>query len=201
MSKHFGWFDAWKTTPLTCARCGWTGTFEEGDVDHHESLIDSTCPKCDAADAPILAIVSLPTMDETEEHLSDLPPDEQEAFRGRKKFLADWQASSLVTPDQLQDIPGAGDIVLLWDFVEDGDASFTVITHGGVDIWREPALWEGYERFRAVVAILRQKYAPRLTDVVPHPRSLLYLGGDFLGTADHLAETRRLIREGPTSIP
>lgn len=48
-------------------------------MDYFESLKDSTCPPCDDLDAPILAIVSLPTMAEAAEHLSELSPEDQES--------------------------------------------------------------------------------------------------------------------------
>jgi len=61
-AKHFGYYDDWKTATLTCPKCGWSGTFEQGTVEHHNDLMDSSCPACDCLDSPMLAIVSYPTI-------------------------------------------------------------------------------------------------------------------------------------------
>lgn len=53
MAEHFQYRDDWKTRVFTCS-CGWTGTFEEGSVEHFEALMHSECPRC----GTMLAIVS-----------------------------------------------------------------------------------------------------------------------------------------------
>ncbi len=58
MARHFESGDAWETTALVCPNCGWTGTFNQGDVEFYEALMDSSCPKCPWPDDPILAIVT-----------------------------------------------------------------------------------------------------------------------------------------------
>ena len=50
-----------KTEILTCPQCGWRGTFDEGDIEFYEALMDSSCPKCESLEAPVLAIVSYQT--------------------------------------------------------------------------------------------------------------------------------------------
>jgi hypothetical protein len=195
MAEHFGWLDAWKTTPLRCERCGWAGTFEQRAVEYHAELMDSTCPRCNVDDAPMLAIVSFPTIEESEEHWSELTSDDQASLLKRKAFLAGWEVSSLRAPGQLPEIAGLEDLILQWDLEEDGETEYTVIRLRGVELWRELALWEGYERFRDAVTVLKQKYGRRLLDVVPTADALGHLGGDFLRAHEHIAETRRLVRE------
>ncbi len=62
MSPLFEYDDPnWKTELLTCPQCGWQGTFNDGDIEFHEAIMDSSCPKCESLDAPVLAIVSYQT--------------------------------------------------------------------------------------------------------------------------------------------
>lgn len=61
MAWQFEHSDPWETTPLVRPRCGWTGTFLQGDTEGYESLMDSSCPKCPWPEAPMLAIVSYAT--------------------------------------------------------------------------------------------------------------------------------------------
>jgi hypothetical protein len=65
MAKKFGYFDNWKTEILHCNRCGWTGTFDQGVVEYHEQLMDSSCPVCDFFEAPMLAIVGYPKSEQS----------------------------------------------------------------------------------------------------------------------------------------
>ena len=64
-ARHFDYFDdRWKTEVLECPHCHWLGTFEQGSVEYYAELMDCSCPKCDVFDAPMLAIVSYPTLEE-----------------------------------------------------------------------------------------------------------------------------------------
>lgn len=183
-AKHFGYYDTWKTEKLTCPKCGWSGTFEQGSVEHHHELMDSSCPVCDWSEAPMLAIVSFPNVQETEAHLNALSESEQGSLPIKLKSLADL-------PD-LSSSP----IVLKWHLEEDqvGD-HWTVISHEGKLIWSEPAVWEGYERFVEIVAILKRKYGERLVDVVPTNVSERYLFGDNVISSDVVERTRASLRD------
>jgi hypothetical protein len=46
IAKQFAYYDDWKSEPLECPKCGWKGTFEEGGVEAHRELMDSSCPRC-----------------------------------------------------------------------------------------------------------------------------------------------------------
>ena len=62
MSPLFEYDDPnWKTRTLTCPQCGWQGTFDDGDIEYHEVLMDSSCPDCESLQAPVLAVVSYPS--------------------------------------------------------------------------------------------------------------------------------------------
>jgi hypothetical protein len=58
-AQVFHYDEDWKSALLNCPKCGWQGTFEEGDVEFYSQVMDSHCPKCQGDDSPMLAIVSL----------------------------------------------------------------------------------------------------------------------------------------------
>ena len=195
MARTFGYYDDWRSATLECPRCGWKGTFEQGAVGQYDELMDSSCPACDPSAAPMLAIVSFPTIEETEQNWAKATDEEKQFVQARKRWLANWEAASLRSVDQLPDWVGPA-AALTWDCAGDpaegdsGAPSFTVIRHGGTEIWREPICWEGYERFGEVVQILKQKYGKRLLDVVPTDASELYLFGDKITAPEYVARIR-----------
>ena len=81
-ARHFSYYSEWEAEILTCPKCSWQGTFNEGDTELYEELMDSSCPQCD--EAPMLAIVSYPTLEETRDHLAKLSPEERERFKARE---------------------------------------------------------------------------------------------------------------------
>jgi hypothetical protein len=181
MAKHFGYYDNWKSAILHCPRCDWKGTFEEGLVEYHREWMDTSCPTCDE----LQAIVSYPTDKESEANSE---------FEARNRFLASWKKSILKSEAELPDLQGAS-LILTWDFEEHGSSSFAVIRHGEREIWREIALYEGFERFEEVVKILMGKYGTRLADVVPTPESEYYLYGDVMRAPDAVKTVRRSIKD------
>lgn len=76
-ARMLDYFAPWKEEVLTCPRCHWRGRFEEGMVDHYDSLMDCTCPACPGLEGPILAIVPFPTAREWECHSAKLPKEEK----------------------------------------------------------------------------------------------------------------------------
>lgn len=179
-AKHFGYYENWRTHPLTCPKCGWTGSFEQGSMEHHKALMDSSCPMCSWEDAPMLAIVRFPTMAETEANIDRLSDEEKADYLERKRFLVRLEETSLKSPDDLPDL-SAAEIRLSWDFHEDEDQeSWTILRHGEQIVWQELAVYEGAERFVEVLEILKRKYGERLVDVVPTDASEVFLYGDRL---------------------
>lgn len=189
-ARHFGYYDDWKTATLTCPKCGWSGTFEQGDVEHYEELMDSSCPACKWPDAPMLAIVPYPTTEESKANWDKLSDEEKAGVARRKHFLAEVEKTSLKSASELPDL-SATEIRLSWDLREDEEGmSWTDIRHGDQILWSEPAVYEGAERFAEVVGILKRKYGSRLLDVVPTEASGLYLYGDRLAAISTVDEAR-----------
>lgn len=191
MSAHFAWHDDWKTPILTCPRCGWQGTFNEGAVEEHDQLMDSSCPKC----WKIVAIVMYPTIAESKANWDKLSDIEKQWVDTLDAAKQSFEATKLKGVDQLPDLEG-DDIRLSWDFeTDDQGEGFTVIRRrddAGPNpvIWRETAVFEGYERFERVATILKDKYGSRLKELVPTSRSELYLYGDSLTADDKVARMR-----------
>lgn len=157
--------------------------------------MDSSCPACDTLSSPMLAIVTFPTIEETEQNWTKATEEEKQFVHARKRWLANWAVASLQSGDQLPEWVGPA-AALAWDSVESdyGEPSFTVIKHGDREIWREPICWEGYDRFREVVRILKQRYGKRLLDVVPTSASELYLFGDSITAHEYVEQVRRSLK-------
>jgi len=120
--------------------------------------------------------------------------DAQRSQTMRAQFLARWEAASLKVPEQLPDLKGSA-LRLTWDLVTGGSKQFdTVIRHGKREVWREPSLYEGYQRFQDIVDILKVKYGSRLSDVVPTDASALYLYGDSISSIDFVRQIRESLR-------
>ena len=193
MAKLFRYFDDWKEEVFTCPKCGWKGTFEEGDVEIHDQLMDSSCPDCDYKSTPMLAIVSWPTMEESEQNWDEVSDIDKQGILMRKKFLAKLEEMSLKFADELPDLEGRK-IIITWDFVGEEPDGYTALIYDGNEIWQEPAIYEGYDRFSEVVDILKEKYSERLVDVEPTKASWLYLYGDYFGAAGAVEGVRKRIQ-------
>ncbi len=193
MAKLFRYFDDWKTEVFTCPKCGWTGIFEEGDVEIHDQLMDSSCPDCDYKSTPMLAIVSWPTMEESEKNWDKVSEGDKEVIIKRKRFLEKLEKMSLKSAAELPDLEGRK-IIITWDFVGEEPDGYTALIYDGKEIWREPAVYEGYDRFSEVVDILKEKYGERLVDVEPTKASYLYLLGDYFGADGSVEGVRKRIQ-------
>ena len=178
-AKLFNCFDDYESVVLECPKCHWKGTFEHGSVDYHAELhaecADCSCPNCDYFDAPMLAIVSYPTIEEARAH-SDRPGI-REWVQAIDRGLDEFEAQKLRTPEQLPEI-GEDNFTLTWDFEADEDYGRTLIKHGDVVIFSEPARYEEYRRFKEVAEILKAKYGDRIKDLVPTEGSKLNVYGD-----------------------
>jgi hypothetical protein len=198
MAKRFSYYEDWKNEPLYCLKCGWTGTFESGEVELYTELMDCSCPRCSWPDSRILAIVTYPTLEETDANLDRLTDAERESFLQNKKWWERFERLCLVVPDQLPDLPG-DKLILTWDFVEDERGEqWTKILCGRQMVWREPAVWEGCERFVEIVQILQQRYGHRVKDLAPTQRSKLFLLGDQNRAVSVVAEARCRLAESAT---
>lgn len=203
-AKIFNYYDDWKSVIFTCPTCGWTGTFEEGSVEYYTALKDSSCPACPSA--PMLAIVSYPTIEESEANWDKLSDLEKYSVDLDKRFHAAFESSKLTADTELPDLEGSS-LILTWDLVApappEGRALtieervfglFTVIRHGDREVWRERACYECAERFVEVLDILKRKYGSRLTDVVPTGASETFLYGDRSSSIGEVEKARASLR-------
>ena len=197
MAKHFGYYNDWKSSVLECPKCGWKGTFDQGSVEYYAELMDSSCPRCEWPDAPMLAIVSYPTTEESRANWDKLSDEERKQVEDIERFQAEFDNRKLREPSQLPDIHSPS-FILHWDFVDSGLNKETLIKHGDTIIFREPAIYEGYERFIEMARILRARYGSPLRDLVPTGCSETYLYGDRLSSPEIVAQARRQIFSNAT---
>jgi hypothetical protein len=190
--KNFGYYDDWRNAALTCPQCGWTGTFEQGSVEHYSELFDCSCPSCSWEDSPILAIVSYPTVQESEQNSEKLSDSEREHVGAIKAFRAKFEAQALKSADQLPDIEESR-IHIQWD--QDSEGGNTILRWQEQVLWTEPACWEGADRYAEVVNILKEKYGDRLYDVEPSSSSELYLYGDRYSSRTQIKRIRTGLRK------
>ena len=189
----FRYYDNWREVVLQCPACRWSGTFHQGHVGYYRDLMDSSCPQCPSS--PILAIVSYPTDEEVRANWDKLSEDEREDFRRREAWLARFEAASLKSASQLPELDGA-ELCLVWDFADQKgtEGAVTIIRYGSLVIWKEPARWEGFDRFVEVLRILKNKYGARLVDLEPSGASELYLYGDSSVGFDLVREAREELK-------
>lgn len=190
--RQFSTFENWKTEALHCDVCGWVGTFEQCLTELYSALIDCHCPQCSDGTHTMLAIVSLPTLEEAVEKRDQLPPEEQEHLDQTLAFRHRFAALKLKNPHLLPAID-APSFVLHWDIEGKESGRETVIRHGERIIAREPALFEGLHRYIQVAKLLRKRYGAALRDLVPTEASHLYLWGDDLRAPETIDEARRKI--------
>ena len=155
--------------------------------------MDSSCPDCDWFEAPMLAIVSFPSMEDALANWGKLSAEERETWLKRADFERRLEEETLKSPDQLPEIEE--DLIeLVWDYEGGLDDLMTVVRHRGRKIWREPAVYEGYFRFKDVLGILEQKYGPRLVDLVPAEDAVFFLNGDNIQSLRWVTEWRDELR-------
>ena len=195
---NVGYYDDWRERWWQCGDCGWQGLGSElktGEM--FRELMEMECPGCDER----LLIVSYPTLAESRANWSRLSEGERAEVEAIELFNRRFESSSLRAASQLPELAG-DELVLDWDFAGTdpqtaggGQASpETVIRHGHLEVWREPALWEGYERFVEVLGMLRERYGARLKDLVPTAASELFLYGDRLASPSLVRKARDALR-------
>jgi len=183
----------YKDDDVRC-ECGWRGkgfVAVSGDLIDYSFFLD--CPQCHKEN---IAAVSMPTFDEVEEFGSE---KDKERVRKRKEILKKLDEGTIKSEDPLPDIE-EDNIVLVWDQVleeeEDGKEyeRFTVITHNGKEIWRQPVAYEGYYGFGEFCRFAKKKYGSKLVDVQPTRRSELYLYGDLWSSVDYVKRVRESLK-------
>lgn len=57
--------DTWRTKIFHCRKCGWSGTYDQAQISHHQDFMDVLCPRCDLWGlGPTLGLVMHPTLGE-----------------------------------------------------------------------------------------------------------------------------------------
>jgi hypothetical protein len=149
--------------------------------------MDYSCPTCDT----MLAIIPFPTEEEVREAAAEGNTEAKKELRHRKQLNAWWKkagAMMLKSPADLPDFQGER-LCFVWDMVWGEKEKYVEIKYLNQVIWREFALWEGWERFNAVKNILKAKYGERFGGLTPTAGSEKYLYGDD-GRADEKIEYR-----------
>lgn len=184
-------FEEWKTLQWNCRHCGWSGLGEQMEIyDIFEGVNEMACPICKEK----IGAVSWPTQAELKENFDKLSPGDKILVTLSEAHHNEFALRKLSSPEQLPELPGES-IVLIWD-IERYDGGDTIIRYGDQVVWREPAFYEGYERFIAVAKILTRKYGSRLKDFVPSKNSGLFLYGDRISTIDQIRKCREKIQAG-----
>jgi len=183
------YYSNWREDIYTCAACRWQGTgeqCEQGEL--FSELYEICCPSCGEK----IDLVMLPTIEESRQNWSKLSDEDKMSVEHIEEFRDECAARGLKSSEQLPNIEG-DDLVFTWDIEDYQRGGDTLIKHGHTIIWREPAYYEGYERFAEVANILKQKYGDRLQDLVPTRKSYIYLYGDRLSASDQVDKVRKAL--------
>jgi hypothetical protein len=184
------YYDNWREAQYACGTCEWRG--RGADLVHGETFADLyevNCPKCDAR----VTTISFPTLDESRANWDKVSPADRLVVQLTEARNEDFDRRMLRTADQLPDLTG-DDLILVWDF-DEREPMDTVVKFGDFDVWREPAIYEGYRRFEEVAEILVSKFGARLQDLVPTPDSADFLYGDRIGSPYRIEKFRQKMRE------
>jgi hypothetical protein len=181
--RRFSYADRWRGHRLLCA-CGWCGPLDQEGGESHRVGMQFRCPECGTA----LTIVLNPS---AEERSADTDkPSESE----HQEVLERTRGDILQRPEQLPELDD-GAFELEWDFTSEGAEQYTVIRHRDVVVWREPAVYEGAQRFREIATVLQAKYEGRVRDLIPTEASEYYLYGDKVRTWNAVEEVRKTLSE------
>jgi hypothetical protein len=181
------YYDPWKTYDYTCSACSWHG--KGGDLAYGEigsDCMELVCPVC----RELLVLIMYPTVEDSRANWDKLSESERSNIEQVEAFRADFQSRKLREPSPLPDICESS-FVLYWDF--DDSSREMLIKHQEQIIHREPAIFEGYERFIEVAQILRNRYGEALRDLIPTESSEVYLYGDHLAAPQKVDLAREQI--------
>jgi hypothetical protein len=175
------YYDFDEQSVVTCHTCGWSGPAGSGDIEYYADLFDVSCPTCET----MLLIVGHPTHDETRAAAARGDPralEELVFVERRESFLRRFDQQKLRSPEQLPDITG-GRLDFLWDAATRDGEEVTVLRLEENELWVEPRLWEGVDRFYEVKELLRQRYGERFASLTPTEASETWLYGDTASSA------------------
>lgn len=148
--------------------------------------MDLECPNC----YKMLAVINFPSYHETINRGSEA---ERKAVLREINFREKFKRMSLKSPDELPDLQKDGLIFTFRSVTVKGE-DMNIIEHQDKEIWREPMVWEGYERFMEIGLILKEKYGNKLVDLIPDETAETFLYGDKLQAPTIIKEFRRQLR-------
>ena len=177
-SGSFNYYE-YKELKFSCKKCGWFGSgskLQIGEV--FDTLEELECPNC----STYISCVAFPTLQENLENWDKLSDDERVMHELISEKQSDFLDRCLKSADQLPEIPGRQKFTPVWS----NDGGDTVVTHGDLELFREPTIYEGFERFKEIALILKERYKDRIRGLHPMGSSELNLYGDKLGARDNL---------------
>lgn len=185
MALHINYAD-YKSHPLSCPSCGWKGLGKDSSQNYSGTVMDLECPECNK----MLAIINFPTYQETLRRGSEA--DRQAVLR-EVNFRERFKRMSLKSPDELPDIEGSAISFTFRSITIKGD-DYSIIEHQGKEVWREPMVWEGCERFMEIGRILKDKYGNNMMDLIPDETAETFLYGDKVQAPTLIAEFRQQLK-------
>ena len=187
------YYSGWESVEWSCSKCGWTGRGKElAYIDFFEYLTEMGCPKCGER----ITIITEPTVEESRRNWDKVSELDKCVVEISERQHAAFEKRKLYSPQQLPDIVHP-ELTIDWD-IESREGGDTILRFRDLVLWREPAFYEGYERFIQVADILLLKYGPRLQDLVPTPQSELFLYGDRCTSITLVEACRQRIRAQAT---
>lgn len=172
-ARLFGYYDNWRDETLTCPQCSWSGTFKQGSMEVCKMFAATSCPHCKL----VLAEVSYPTIEESRENWNVLTEPEKRQVEAVEKLRKLFTKECLKSADQLPDVAETN-FAVSWDFIEEDSGPYTLIKLKDQVLWKEPATYEGENRFEEIAGFLKAKYGSKITDLIPTGESGYYLYGD-----------------------
>lgn len=168
---------------LTCPACGWSGLGRDTCQNSGGMVMDLECPQC----FKMIAIINFPTYHET---LSKGSEEERQAVLRQINFQEKFKRMSLKCPEELPNLEGEKLNFTFRSVTMKGE-DLNIIEYNGTEVWREPMVWEGYERFIEIGHIMKQRYGARMTDLIPDETAETFLYGDKLQAPTLVAEFRK----------
>lgn len=178
------YYEEWTKKAYSCSACSWKGNGEESARGrlYRGAFLELSCPTC----SEFLDVLILPSEHGCEKSRENLTEDQLKELKKAEEQERKYREKCLAAPGQLPDL-SEEDITLGWD-MEQGE---TLVTNGELVIWREPVIYEGFDRFEQVALILKEKYGTRLKDLVPTDRSKLFLYGDYEPSLAYVKKIRK----------
>ncbi|MFZ1730416.1 MAG: hypothetical protein WBQ23_10050 [Bacteroidota bacterium] len=174
-----------------CPHCGWIGKGTELVFSElYSAVADYKCPSCNE-EIFTLSFTTIEQMNANRDLLSD---EEREELDRAETFRTNYYQRMVNGTSSLPEIAD-DEFIPVWDceHVAETDAYETVVRHGSVEILREMAAYEGYNRFYTIVRMLKEHYGENMLGILPTDAGWGWLLGDRIKsiweTADFLVET------------